>query len=288
MWLPTFQQPPTPTSYFIQSVIIQSFIQQTLFLASIVCWTFSRVQGTKRRPVTKRFPFHCLIILSFSGQCLTPGPSGRVTVAGAEMGVRDAESRVPAPRPSRRVRRKASRAFRGVRMRRHQRREPREEKAGAPLSGRGASPAPAQPYFPIPATQTPPAAPGRGHRDAEGGVRGARPLGFALSVPTSLRRLGPAGSRCGLLPAWPFASPRLSLAHRAPLVFPDSFRRARLLSILSLQAPVDCVRKPSSACLPRREAEAPLAPKASLSRSSSLGFCRIRASPSELEEEREF
>lgn len=32
-------------------------------------------------------------------------------------------------------------------------------------------------------------------------------LCFALSVPTSSRRLGPAGCRCGLLPTWPFASP---------------------------------------------------------------------------------
>lgn len=112
-------------------------------------------------------------------------------------------------------------------------------------------------------------------------------LCFALSVPTSSRRLGPAGCRCGLLPTWPFASPLSpSLFVLLSSFLAMSLRRARLLSAVFLQAPLDCGQvppppTPSSPWPSPRENEAILVPYASV-KSSRRGFRRIRASPSEM------
>ena len=205
------------------------------------------------------------------------------------MRVRDAESRVPAPRPSRQVRRKASRALRGVRTRRHQCPEPWEEEARL----RSAAGALLRP-LPSPVSRSQPRRrtgllPGEGTGTRRAACAALARLsfaplsrlGFAFSVPTSSRRLGPAGSRRGLLPAGPFASLPFSLTLRPPLFFPGHFSPP---SSHSLPA---SVRVPSSAWLPRREAEATPAPKASLTRSSRLAFRRTRAWPSEMGEERE-
>ncbi|XP_011895130.1 PREDICTED: uncharacterized protein LOC105576547 [Cercocebus atys] len=75
-------------------------------------------------------------------------------------------------------------------------------------------------------------------RDAESGMRGARQLCFTLSLPTSSRRLGPAGSRRRLPAAWPS---RPSLSPLA-LVLLSSFpaiplSRTRLPGTFFLQAP---------------------------------------------------
>lgn len=144
------------------------------------------------------------------------------------------QSQVPAPRPSRQVRSKASRALRRVRTRRDQSPEPRSGEEGpgsAQRRGRVLASCPALFSLPSDADSTGCSrerAPGRG-----GGSRGARRLCFALSVPTSSRRLGPASSWCGLLPACsrlslspsPFALLSSSLA--------VSLRRARLSALSS-------------------------------------------------------
>ena len=163
------------------------------------------------------------------------------------MRVRDAESRVPAPRPSRRVRREASRALRGVRARRDQRPEPREDKARAPLSCRRL-PAPCPAPLPGPASQAHGLLPGDGTGSQRAACAALSGRGFALAVPTSSRRLGPAGSRRGLLTAWLLASLRFSLALRPPLFFPGHFPPPSLPSPPSLPARV---RVPGSAWLPR-------------------------------------
>lgn len=149
-------------------------------------------------------------------------------------------------------------------------------KARAQLSGGGASSPPAQPCFSFPATKTAPVAlerEGTGTRGAGGaGSRDARRLCFALPVPTSSRRLGPASSWCGLLPAWLFASLPFSLALRPPFFFPGRFSSpSSLFSTLFLQAPVDCARVPSCPWPSPRENKAILAPHPKPTSSGALG-----------------
>lgn len=195
------------------------------------------------------------------------------------MRVRDAESRVPAPRPSRRVRRKASRALRGVRTRRHQRPEPREEEARL-RSAAGALPDPCPALFPVPSHADAPGCsrervPGRGGRRAPRSPAWASLSRFPLPRGAWAQpALGAAFSRPGLLRFSRSPSPFALLSF-----FPGHFSPP---SSHSLPA---SVRVPSSAWLPRREAEATPAPKDSLTRSSRLAF--NRAWPSEMGEERE-
>lgn len=188
------------------------------------------MQGTKRRAVRKRSAFHCLEMLS------SPVSPGRVTVAGAETRVRDTESRVPAPRPSRRVRRKASRALRGVRARRDQRPEPREKARLRSAAGRLPAPCPAP--LPGPGLAGARAAPGRRRRNAEGGVRRARPPAGASLSPFPLPRgawaqpaLGAAFSRPGFSRLSHSPSP-FALLSNFPAI---SLRRARLPRLPFLQ-----------------------------------------------------
>lgn len=108
------------------------------------------------------------------------------------MRVRDAESRVPAPRPSRRVRRKASRALRGVRARRDQRPEPREKARLRSAAGRLPAPCPAPLPGPGLAGAREQPAPGRRRRNAEGGVRRARPPGLRSRRSHFLAAPGPS------------------------------------------------------------------------------------------------
>lgn len=185
-------------------------------------------------------------------------------VAGAEMRVRDTESRVPAPRPSRRVRRKrVTRALRGVRARRDQRPEPREKARLRSAAGR--LPPPAQPRFPVPASagarEQP--APGRRRRNAEGGVRRARLPGLRSRRSHFLAAPGPSQLS---------ARPSHGLASRPPILprpSPSSnflpFPPPSLPSLPSLPARI---RVPGSAWLPRCEAAAFPGPKASLTPSS--------------------
>lgn len=201
------------------------------------------------------------------------------------------QSQVPAPRPSRQVRSKASRALRGVRTRRDQSPEPRSGEEGpgsAQRRGRVLASCPALFSLPSDADSTGCSrerAPGR-----EGVARGALArLCFALSVPTSSRRLGPASSWCGLLPAWLFASLPFSLALCPPFFFPGRFSPpSSPFSTLFLQAPVDCARVPNCPWPSPRENKAIRPRHANLKRSPRLRFRRIRASPSEMGGERKF
>ena len=194
------------------------------------------------------------------------------------MRVRDTESRVPAPRPSRRVRRKASRALRGVKARRDQRPEPREEKARL-RSAAGRLPAP----LPGPGLAGAWAAPGRLHRNAEGGVRHRRPPGLRSRGSHFLAAPGP--SRLS-------ARPSHGLASRVSPILP----RPSPSSLLSRPFPSAELAFPAFPSCKN--------PSARLFRASSLRGCgfpgpqsqplaqlafrRIRASPSEIGEERGF
>lgn len=103
----------------------------------------------------------------------------------------------------------------------------------------GRSPTPAQPCFPFPATQTHRAAPGRGCRDAEGGVRPARPPGLRflgshfLAAPGRSRlsaRPSPGRAFC-VSPVLPHPSPS-SLSFLA-----ISLRRARIPFLQASECP---------------------------------------------------
>lgn len=126
-------------------------------------------------------------------------------------------------------------------------------------------PGASQPRFPVPASQAHGLLPGDGTGTQRAACAALARRGFALAVPTSSRRLGPAGSRRGLLTAWLLASHRLSLALRPPLFFPGHFPPPSSPSPPSLPARI---RVPGSSWLPRCEAAASPAPKASLTPSS--------------------
>lgn len=175
--------------------------------------------GDKAANRTKEIP----VSLPYISQPLRPAAHPRPIPASDGGGGTDASAGcrepVPAPRPKRRVRRRASRALSGVRTRRDQRPEPREEKAGAPLRGQALPLRLAslvshsqrrRPHWLLA---------GEGTRARSAGCAALARLGFALSAPTSSRRPGLAGSRCGLLPAWPFTALAFSLALRPPLFF---------------------------------------------------------------------
>lgn len=216
--------------------------------------------------------------LPYSSQPPRPAGHPRPIPAGYGGGDPDtsagAESQVPAPRPSRRVRRKASRALRGVRTRRDQRPEPREGKAGgAPLGGRALRRRP-----PSLVSRSRLRGPHRwlaGRASGRGGLRARRLPAWASLFRLALSlgvwaqpALGAAFSRPGLS--------RLSLSP-SPFALLSSFlafslRRAPLLSPLVLQALLDCARVPGSAWSPRREAETSLTPNATLTRSSRSAF----------------
>lgn len=213
--------PATSTSQsYINTLTHHSVIQSVNIILRVHCVLDTELSaadkaasGTEATPISP----------PFRSPPRAPAPSPKLAPARAEVGVREAESRVPAPRPSRQVRRKASRALRRVKTRRDRSREPRrgESPGSAQRPGRFCASCPASLRIPSGAARA--VLPGK-----DGGTRGWRArrrpaCTFAVSAPASSRRSGPAGSRCGLPPAWRFAGPPFSLSLRPPFFLPGRF-----------------------------------------------------------------
>lgn len=127
---------PPPPNACTQPVSHHSVIHSASIILSVYCVLNVELSaGDKAANGTKEIP----VSLPYISQPLGPAAHSRPIPASDGGGGTDASagSREPvsAPRPKRRVRRRASRALSGVRTRRDQRLEPREEKAGAPLRG---------------------------------------------------------------------------------------------------------------------------------------------------------
>lgn len=284
---PTPYAASSPSSH-TQPVNHHSVIHSLNIILSVYCvLTLSGVQGTKRRTEPGRSPCQCLTVLSLSGRPLTLGPSQPVTVAGAQMQARDAESRSP-PRVhnggcgEKRHERSAGSGPGRTSVRNHGRKRP------ALRSAAWRVPAARPASFPLPSDTdrsgcSRKRAPGRGGRRAPrlpawaslfrlALPRGAwaRPAlgaafpGLAFRVSPFLPRPSPSS-----LLAWPFLSAELSSA----LFSCKRFRTAPQYPALP------------GLSLPGRDFPDP---QASLTRSSRHSFRRIRASPREVGGERGF
>lgn len=193
----------------------------------------------------KRSLFLCLTILILSGHPLTLGHPAGYCGRDGSVGCRE-----PGPRPASLAEKSVTSAPRG---------QDEEGPASGTAGGKGpgsaqrpgASPPPAQPCFPFPATPTAAVARRRGPRNAEGGVRRARPPALRSLGSTASRLPGPGGSPCGLLPAWPFlpASLPFSLALRPSLFFPGHFSPPSSPSQHSLPTSASGLRPSAPLCL---------------------------------------
>lgn len=201
------------------------------------------------------------------------------------------QSRVPAPRPSRQVRRKASRALRRVRTGRDQSPEPRSGEEGpGPAQRRGRVLAFCPAFFSLPSDA---------HSTGCSREKGTRDPGVASGALAALAPLSrysrPRVAWALPAPGAAFSRPGFSRLSLSPSSFalPSSFlavslRRARLSAASSrklLWAAPECPAVPG--LLPAR-IRLSWPPQANLKRSSRLRFRRIRASPSEMGGERAF
>lgn len=254
------------TSQFTQTAGHQSVIHSANTILSFYCVLNTELSaGDKAANGTKEMS----VSPPYSSQPLGPAAHPRPIPAGYGGGDRDTSAGCgqPGPRPASLTagaEKSVTRAPRG---------QDEEGPASGTAGGKGRRsaqrpgrfPAACPASFPVPGDADRTGC-SRERASGRGGRRAALArLGFALSARASSRRLGPAGSRCGLPPAWPFASLPFSLALRPPLFFPGfSLRRALLPSPLFLQALLDCARVPSSAWSPRREADPQSHPHAKL------------------------
>lgn len=199
--------PPPPNSR-TQPVSHHSVIHSASIILSVYCVLNVELSaGDKAANGTKEIP----VSLPYISQPLGPAAHPRPIPAGDGGGGTDASAGcrepVPAPRPKRRHERSVGSGQGGTRVRNPGRKRPAlRSEARFRLRRR--------PHRLLAGECT---------RARSAGCAALARLGFALSAPTSSRRPGPAGSRCGLLPAWPSAALPFSLALGPPLFFPGLF-----------------------------------------------------------------